>query len=245
MAVIALVVTALATQAIPVRVAAGHRQGLCQAAATQPPYRALVRHAAPASWLCWRWEPRCVSINVSWLGERVVADIRLAVQANLLRHWHPAFSRKTVPKRNLLADDFGYRADRAGRGHHRFGGAAQCRSPRSLGWAFCSGWPPKLTAMTGAGDPGGGGADRRVWTAGCARSRGPARIALPTSDRDDRRSARRRTDRPGLQPGSNAKPQRFAGAVERTFAVAKRRILIRVADDLGGDAADLRRRSRC
>ncbi len=58
---------------------------------------------------CWRSARRCGSISVSWLGERVVADIRLAVQpqpaaplAQLLRG--------KQPEGNLLADDRRYRA---------------------------------------------------------------------------------------------------------------------------------------
>ena len=39
---------------------------------------------------------------VSWLGERVVADVRMKVQANL---WacRPAFSRKTAPRKSPRA----------------------------------------------------------------------------------------------------------------------------------------------
>ena len=40
--------------------------------------------------------------SVSWLGERVVADIRLAVQNNLLR-LAPASSRKTAPRKSPAA----------------------------------------------------------------------------------------------------------------------------------------------
>ena len=82
---------------------------------------------------------------VSWLGERTVADIRLAVHRNLLR-LSPGFFEENRPAEITSRHHRRHDDHRAGRRHHRFGRAAQHRHGHRLHRSSCSRWRPSSPA---------------------------------------------------------------------------------------------------
>ena len=118
---------------------------------------------------------------VSWLGERVVADIRAAVQDNLLR-LAPGLLRGEQPEGNLLR----MTSDTAL--IEQVVGTTVSVALRNLlmaigGIVYLFWLAPQLTLLAGAGDPRGGDPDRACSAAGCATSRAPARTGSPISAR--------------------------------------------------------------
>jgi ATP-binding cassette subfamily B protein len=161
--------------------------------------------------------------NVSWLGERVVADIRLAVQANLLR-LAPSFFEENSPREisSRMTSDTALIEQVVGT---TVSVALRNAITAIAGLGFLFWLAPKLTAMLVLAIPVvvlpivwfgrrlrnvSRTSQDRVADIGSmiAEVLGAARI-VQAFNQEARES------------------QRFAGAVERTFATAKRRIMIR------------------
>ncbi len=217
----ALVVTALATQGIP----AGLRLVID---------KGFSKGSDPAAVGHWFELLLCVVLvlaigtairfyNVSWLGERVVADIRLSVQANLLR-LAPSFFEENSPKEisSRMTSDTALIEQVVGT---TVSVALRNIITAVVGLAYLVWLAPKLTAMLVLAIPVvvvpivwfgrrlrnvSRTSQDRVADIGAmvAEVLGAARIVQAFNQ-----EARER--------------ERFAGSVERTFDTAKRRILIR------------------
>ena len=150
---------------------------------------------------CWRSPPRCRFYFVSWLGERVVADMRIAVQAEPAAP-RPALLRGEPPVRDRLAPDLGHHADRAGGRHHRLGRAAQHASPADRRHRLSVRAQPQARRAADAS------ASR--WSSLPIDPARPARAQLLAHlpgphrryRRDRHRDAGRDEDRPGVRAGS-------------------------------------------
>ena len=95
-AALALLVAAGGDVGRSLRLQADHRQRLRARRRQHARHRALVRISAAARRRAWRSPPPSASISSRWLGERTVADIRLAVHRNLLR-LSPGFFEENRP----------------------------------------------------------------------------------------------------------------------------------------------------
>ena len=120
-ALIALTITAAGTLAIPGRDAADRRSRVrrCQCQWRRPA-RAISDAGSAILFvivLVIAFGTAARFYFVSWIGERVVADIRRKVQRNLLR-LSPSFLRRKQPQGNIEPDDIRYR-DHRNRGRHK------------------------------------------------------------------------------------------------------------------------------
>ena len=147
------------------RLPAGHRQGLRRRGGGDiaPQFNYLLRDGGRAG----ASRPRCRFYFVSWLGERVVADIRVAVHAICCAS-SPRFFEENRPSEIASRLTVRHRGDRAGRRHDRLGRAAQHRARRSAASSILFTLAPKLDRLAAARHP----ADRRCRSscsaAGCA-----------------------------------------------------------------------------
>ena len=163
----------------PLRVQADHRQRLRRAAPARP---ATSRRWFEYLLLLVGVMALATAVRyyfVSWLGERTVADIRLAVHRNLLR-LSPGFFEENRPA-EITSRHHGRHDDhRAGRRNHRLGRAAQHRHGHRL-----RRHPVRARAQARRPDAArrSAGRHRRSSSsaAGCARCRPAARTASPTS----------------------------------------------------------------
>ena len=208
-AAIALLFAAAATSGDSLCLQADHRPGLLSGGGDIA--RWFQYSAVPGAG-AWRWPPRSASISSSWLGERVVADIRLAVHRNLLR-LAPRLLRGEPAGGDHLAASPSTRRSSSRWSARPF----RSRCATSCMGIGCAVYPVRAGAQAGGmmllGIPlivvpliflG-----RRV-RAISERQPGPHRRRR----HDHRRDARRDEDRPGLRPAGAARRGRFADAVE-------------------------------
>jgi ATP-binding cassette subfamily B protein len=160
---------------------------------------------------------------VSWLGERVVADVRIAVQQNLLRLGSALFRGKPS-RRNRQPHDRRYRDHRTDCRHHCLGRTAQCLYRY---WRFGLTVQPRPRADR----------DAAVWhsagspthrLSGSAAGEGVAQQSGPRSGHwHDHFGITRALKIVQAFGQESREHRRFADAVDSTFAAAKKRIRLR------------------